>query len=107
MDAIRYHSNSSRPEQPDRPVAFEEGMRAFSFLPRVFVPTFTITYHTHGYRPNHLVTLRNHVDSWSCNLHGGFRDGARRFELDRERYANGMQEVRPRWHGLDGRLRRL
>jgi hypothetical protein len=65
MDTIRSHSGSSKPEKPDRPVAFEEGMQAF--------------------RPNHLVTIRNHVDGWSRHLYGVYRDGAWRFEFERER----------------------
>jgi hypothetical protein len=85
MDTIRSHSGSSKPEQPDRPVAFEEGMRAFRFLPRVVVSILTITYHTQVYRPNHLVTIRNHVDGWSRHLYGVYRDGAWRFEFERER----------------------
>ena len=86
MDAIRYHSGLSKPGPPDRPVAFEEGMRTFGFLPRVFVPTLTITSDTQVYRPNHLVTIRHHADGWSCDLHGVFRDSAWRFEFEWAHY---------------------
>ena len=91
MDMISYHSGSTWPEQPDHPMAFEDGTQAFSFLPRAFVPTFKLIYHTQVYRPGHLVTLRNNVDGWSRDLYGVYLDGAWHFELERERYPAGLQ----------------
>ncbi|MEY2931659.1 MAG: hypothetical protein RL033_2408, partial [Pseudomonadota bacterium] len=91
MDGFDYHSGRSRDvEAPEAPV-FAEGLRAFSFLPRVEAASFELRYQTRAHRPNHRVTVRNALDGWSRDLFGVYRDGAWVFSFDRARYGAGLE----------------
>lgn len=91
MDAFDYHSGRSRDEEAPQAPVFAEGLRAFSFLPRVEAASFEVRYHTRAHRPNHRVTVRNALDGWARDLFGVYRDGAWRFSFDRARYAAGLE----------------
>lgn len=52
---------------------------------------FTIRFQTTVYRPDLQVTLRNNVDGWENDIAGIYQDDEWRFELDEDRYSNGME----------------
>lgn len=85
MPYIPYHSGSHSADQaasPDRLRAPEP----VSTLVRPAVDSFRVAFHTSDLRPGHRVTLRNGTDGWERDIHGAYRDGAWRFELERSRY---------------------